>query len=459
MSSIVEDPGIPLVGVNKRYKMYRDYTSFERQELKSKRFATVGSRLAKRKELFRKRKQVCDIALGLAIAGIVFMVIETELDFAGYITRSSLASYLLKMCITASTVALLIFLAMYHRVDIQLFTVNNSVDDWRLAMNCRRVFGMTLEFIICVIHPIPGKFYMTWTTMNSDSKNDSKTVSVPVDVMLSLPMVLRLYIVSRTILLHSRLYQDASSQSIGALNRIHFNFRFIFKSLMALYPDYLLAIIMVSMLTIASWSLHLCEMYGDAVHANFLNSMWMIAITFLTIGYGDIVPTSYCGRGISVVTGIMGAGCTALVVAVLARKLELSRSEKYVHDFVLDIDLDKRLKNEAANVVKYGWFVYKFNNTTKTNPTKGAQLLRHQRKLLQAIYNIREIKCSQRRLMDQSVTLVEVNKTQSDMSDGIDQVKLRQVALEEKVNCIEGKVSLIYDHVLSISSRLPHKID
>ena len=458
MSSIVEDPGIPLVGVNKRYKMYRDYTSFERQELKSKRFATVGTRLAKRKELFRKRKQVCDIALGLAIAGIVFMVIETELDFSGVITRSSLASYLLKMCITASTVALLIFLAMYHRVDIQLFTVNNSVDDWRLALNWKRIVGITLEFIICIIHPVPGRFYMTWTTMNSDSKNDSKMVSVPVDVILSLPMILRLFLVCRAVLLHSRLYQDASSQSIGALNRIHFNFRFIFKSLMALYPDYLLAIIMMSSFTIASWSLHLCEMYGDAVHANFLNSMWMIAITFLTIGYGDIVPTSYCGRGISVVTGIMGAGCTALVVAVLARKLELSRSEKYVHDFVLDIDLDKRLKNEAANVVKHGWLVYKYNKV-KANPTTAAQLLEHQRKLLQAIYNIREIKCSQRRLMDQSVTLVEINKSQSDMSAGIDQVKFRQIALEEKVNCIEGKLSLIYDHILSTSSRLSNKID
>ena len=28
-------------------------------------------------------------------------------------------------------------------------------------------------------------------------------------------------------------------------------------------------------------------------HANILNSMWMIAITFLSIGYGDIVPNSY----------------------------------------------------------------------------------------------------------------------------------------------------------------------
>ncbi len=45
--------------------------------------------------------------------------------------------------------------------------------------------------------------------------------------------------------------------------------------------------------------------YHDAEHANILNSMWLISITFLSVGYGDIVPNTYCGRGIAVTTGIM----------------------------------------------------------------------------------------------------------------------------------------------------------
>ncbi|XP_071113955.1 small conductance calcium-activated potassium channel protein-like [Haliotis cracherodii] len=453
MSSIIEDPAIPLVGMN-RHRKHKLYTSFEQQELKSKRFATVGSKLAKRKELFAKRKRVCDIALALAVSGILFMVIETELAFAKVVTRGTLVSNLFKMCTTACTVSLLIFLGLYHKLDIQLFTVNNSVEDWRLAMGYRRILSICLEFTVCVVHPIPGKFDITWSSTDSDSDPGRGNVSVPLDVVLSLPMFLRLYLVCRTILLHSRLFEDASSQSLGALNRINFNFRFIFKSLMSLYPDYVLAVIMVSLFVIASWALRLCEMYGDKIHANFLNTMWVIAITFLTIGYGDIVPNSYCGRGISVITGIMGAGCTALVVAVLARKLELSRAEKYVHDFVLDVDLDKRLKHEAANVVKCGWFVYKLNKKSANTDKKDRQVLAHQRKLLRAIYNIREIKCAQRRLMDQAVTVVEVSKTQFEMSESVDQIRLRQVALEEKANNMEAKLSLIYDHVVAIGNRL-----
>jgi hypothetical protein len=107
--------------------------------------------------------------------------------------------------------------------------------------------------------------------------------------------------------------------------------------------------------------------------------MWLTAVTFFAIGYGDLVPNTYCGRGICVAVGLtvscnntnnnnnnnvisifkrqngyvnslrmfvtchQGAGCTALVVAVLARKLELTRAEKHVHNFMMDTQLSKKV--------------------------------------------------------------------------------------------------------------------
>ena len=455
MSSLIEDPGIPLVGLNGRTKMYSGSISSE-IDAPGRRFDTVGKRLAKRKELFSKRKRMCDVCLILALVGVLIMILETEFSVANILPRDHLGSYLMKTCITAATVALLIFLGMYHNLDIQLFTVDNGVDDWRLALSAERVVKVTCEFIICSIHPVPGSFTVTWNATVAEGQYP-RTMKVPLDVLLSLPMFLRFYLVCRAIMLHSRLYQDASSQGLGALNRIHFNFRFIFKSLMTLYPEYVLSVIMILSLLVASWTLRLCEMYGedgstDQVHSNLLNCLWLVAVTFLSVGYGDIVPNSYCGRGIAVLTGIMGAGCTALVVAVLARRLELSRSEKYVHDFVIDADLGKRLKNEAANVMKAGWFLYKL----KRNKAKSSRILYYHRKLLQAVYNIREIKAAQRRLIDASVTIVEMGKSQVEMSNAFEAMKWRQLNLEEKVEGMEGKISLIYDKVLSIN-RAVHK--
>jgi hypothetical protein len=45
---------------------------------------------------------------------------------------------------------------------------------------------------------------------------------------------------------------------------------------------------------------------------------------------------------------LKGAGCTALLVAVVSRKLELTRAEKHVHNFMMDTQLTKRVRMPAG---------------------------------------------------------------------------------------------------------------
>lgn len=115
-----------------------------------------------------------------------------------------------------------------------------------------------------------------------------------------------------------------------------------------------------------------------------------------------------------------GAGCTALVVAVVAKKLELTKAEKHVHNFMMDTQLTKRVswncvelvtstshvlhlscslkpqntlfyfllvpqvKNTAANVLRETWLIYK--NTKLVRKMDHARVRKHQRKFLQAIH-------------------------------------------------------------------------
>ncbi|XP_076343219.1 LOW QUALITY PROTEIN: small conductance calcium-activated potassium channel protein-like [Tachypleus tridentatus] len=260
--------------------------------------------------------------------------------------------------------------------------IDNCADDWRIAMTWERIGVILLEIVVCAVHPVPGEHYFIWTTKLSNHGGRIESTEVPVDVTLSLPMFLRLYLICRVMLLHSKLFTDASSRSIGALNRINFNTRFVLKTLMTICPGTVLLVFMVSLWIIASWTLRLCERYHDEDHANLLNTMWLTAITFLSVGYGDIVPNTYCGRGIAVTTGLMGAGCTALVVAVIARKLELTRAEKHVHNFMMDTQLTKRVR--TANVLRETWLIYK--NTKLVKRVNSAKVRAHQRKFLVAIY-------------------------------------------------------------------------
>lgn len=435
-----EDPGIALVGGHAEYPRYT-----EEKKLQRPNKPNVGYRLGRRKALFEKRKRISDYALVMGMFGIIMMVVENELSSAEVYLKSSFYSTALKTLITMSTLVLLGLISAYHALEVQLFMIDNGADDWRIAMTWQRIAQIGLELTVCAVHPLPGEYTFTWQTKLSNHGGRIAICRVPVDVALSLPMFLRLYLICRVMLLHSKLFTDASSRSIGALNRINFNTRFVLKTLMTICPGTVLLVFIVSLWIIASWTLRLCERHHDEEHANLLNTMWLIAITFLSVGYGDIVPNTYCGRGIAVTTGIMGAGCTALLVAVVSRKLELSRAEKHVHNFMMDTQLTKRLKNAAANVLRETWLIYKHTKLVKR--VNASKVRTHQRKFLMAIYSLRKVKMDQRKLMDNSNTITDMAKTQNTVYEIVSELSSRQEAAEERMTVVEERLNTIQEHL------------
>ncbi|XP_037079120.1 small conductance calcium-activated potassium channel protein-like [Pollicipes pollicipes] len=437
-----EDPGIALVGVHSEYPRYAD----ERKLPKAQK-PSVGYRLGRRKALFEKRKRISDYALVMGMFGIGMMVLENELSSAEFYDKGSPCSTAIKTLITVSTLVVLGLICAYHALEVQLFMIDNCADDWRIAMTWQRNVQIFTELIICAIHPIPGEHYFMWTTKLSNNGHSGLTESrrVPVDVTLSLPMFLRLYLICRVMLLHSKLFTDASSRSIGALNRINFNTRFVLKTLMTICPGTVLLVFMVSLWIIASWTLRQCERYHDHDHVNLLNSMWLIAVTILCVGYGDIVPNTYCGRSISVACGMMGAGCTALLVAVVSRKLELTRAEKHVHNFMMDTQFTKRLKNSAANVLRETWLIYKYTKLVKrVNP---GRVRTHQRKFLLAIYSLRKVKMDQRKLMDNASTITDMAKVQNSVYELVVDMNARQELADERVSSMEERLANVQEQL------------
>ena len=116
--------------------------------------------------------------------------------------------------------------------------------------------------LVCAVHPIPGKFEFEWTTHMSnkaDFNSYIKSTRVYVDIIFSLRMFFRVYLICRVMLLHSKLFRDASSRSIGAFNRIKFNTTFVLKTLMTICPGTVLLVFILSLFIIASWTLRVCE--------------------------------------------------------------------------------------------------------------------------------------------------------------------------------------------------------
>ncbi|KAM3722267.1 Small conductance calcium-activated potassium channel protein [Dirofilaria immitis] len=405
---------------------------------------TSSGRLIRRQFLFHVRRVTSDYALFFAAIGIILMIIDNEMNAAEIYHKGSYMNLTLKMLILLSTIILVALVIKFHVHEVQLFMNANSAEDWRIAITWQRALQIVLEVMVCAVCPLPIDINFYWTTSNHDT---IETIELPLDVILSIPMFFRLYWLCRVMLLHSRLFTDASSRSIAGLNRVNFNARFILKTLMTLCPGTVLMVFTASLWIIAGWILRLCERQpvADPInihaqkHQDYLNSLWLIAITFLSVGYGDIVPNTYCGRAMAVITGILGTCTSSMVVAVIARKLELSRAEKHVHNFMMDTQLTKQLKHTAANVLRETWLIYK--HRCLTDKIEPAKIRMHQRKFLVAIYALRKVKRDQRKLAENSVSLGDVAKTTSNTYELVHDVHSYQEGLSLRMTAMEYQLA------------------
>ncbi|XP_041665000.1 small conductance calcium-activated potassium channel protein 1-like [Cheilinus undulatus] len=402
----------------------------------------IGWRLLRRRSLFLRRQRLNDCALAVGMFGMMLMVMETELSWSVY-SKSSVYSLAFKTVISLSTIVLLGLIIAYHCCEVQLYVHDIGAEDWRIAMTTERLALIILELAVVAIHPYPvGLMAYFEQTLQHITPRLSLS-ETELEIVLALPMFLRLYLLGRAMMLHSRLFTDTASRSIGALNKIHFNTRFVGKTLMTTYPGTVLMIFSVSLWIVAAWGLHVCERHHNYrdLSSNYMEALWMVSVTFLSIGYGDVVPHTYCGRTLCLLTGIMGAGCTVLVVAVVARKLELTRAEKHVHNFMMDSHITKRIKIAAANVLRETWLIYKHTKLSRERDQTRVRM--HQRKLLLAIHQLRRVKMEKRTLADQANTLVDlckVREMQTLMYDVLNEIQGCRGELDSHIHSLEKHV-------------------
>lgn len=398
---------------------------------------TLGKKLRARCHLMKTRKVVVDFVCALALIGIILMMIETELFIYQYTDKSDILSETLKVCISISTAFLLIGICYNYYVELRIRALDAGVKDWTAVIKSSTVLCLSIELIICAIHPFPGAINIQYSSPGGKYKK------VSIDAALSILMMTRLYLIARFAVVHSRL-TDTSTNSIGALSKIKINTLFVFKAVMTTSPSKLILGVMLITFLVNSWAMRACEIYyqEDPYANSYLEVMWLIATTFLTVGYGDKIPQSYCGRYISVCTGIMGVGTTALLVAVVARQLEQTRSERYVFNMVTRIQIEKSRKIAAANVIKAKvriWLHKKYSHGSED-----VKLLRHfQDQLISSIRQLKSAEMKMAHVGELNVGIIEVSETVNRINDAINDVIGRQEIAESRTNKYDQRLAAI----------------
>ena len=134
------------------------------------------------------------------------------------------------------------------------------------------MFLLIVECIICIIHPIPGTVILYMEPLKDDNDDfaimkNSTIKWVIIHQMARIQTVFHLisYLQYQCLLACifyagylsyiPELVTDAGSQSLGYLNRVSFNFRFVFRAFMNQSPEYVLACLIILLFLIASWGL------------------------------------------------------------------------------------------------------------------------------------------------------------------------------------------------------------
>lgn len=124
----------------------------------------------------------------LAILGIGLMIVENEIVFGSENVEKPWICWYLRLAMSFSTFLLLISIVVFHRLDLALFTMKNSLETWTLALTFRKLFFIFGEILICSIHPVPIGFSRKKDLNESSSHNDPIPLSfTDFDVALGLP--------------------------------------------------------------------------------------------------------------------------------------------------------------------------------------------------------------------------------------------------------------------------------
>ncbi|CAF4047304.1 unnamed protein product [Rotaria sp. Silwood2] len=447
--------------VSKSQKIHPEYVK-KQKITENISFADISRRLAMRKNLYNRLCFVTDIMCFLGILGIILMIIENEIQFSEVNYNDTMLTWSIKIVITLSTIVLIGFAVQYHHLDMCLYAINNGIEDSRVTLTRQRIYFIVLEILICAIHPIPRSFPPPLNASLKDQDSNSFTATsslmyIDIDVALGIPMFLRLYLLGRFIIYVSPLFLDASYRSIGYLNKVSIDYFFLIKTYLQKDPIRYFILFCISILLIGSWCLRACSYLPTHEHISMLNSMWLFVITFTTVGYGDFTPTTYCGRAISAMTSLVGVFSTAVIIAVLAQKLLLNRWEKYVHNFVLNIQLSKEQKMHAANVVKFALKVWCMRH--KNASGSSIQYIRAQRQLFQSIRSLHRVKQQQAKLVDRCIDHIDLLAIQRNTSvqtyESADQLKMMKV----KVNNIEEKLIEMNTNMNNTINDIHKKLD
>ncbi len=143
------------------------------------------------------------------------------------------------------------------------------------------------------------------------------------------------------------------------------------KMLYFTYPSTLTLCLMMIILAVTGFIVFLAERRtqpGLDKFGDLENCYWFTFVTFLTIGYGDIVPQSTFARLVSVFIGAVGITVITVANGIITNLMVQSREQRFVAEYLALVESTKKSRMAAARLIQCAWSFYRTRHGMQQNP-------------------------------------------------------------------------------------------
>jgi hypothetical protein len=205
------------------------------------------------------------------------------------------------------------------------------------------------EMFTCLICPPP----MWHTVFTWNGIGDFKTMYSSNDLFV-IAMLFRMFQVARCYL---DLYGLASIELvvIGKRYNTQVDSLLMFKVLLKRYPFKCLAFFTLSMLTFFAYAISLFERPTDLDFQYFRNCLWVAIVTWTTIGFGDVYPTTDPGRITACLCCAVALFNLSLLVMAVQDTFAMTTKEELIIYVFERRAWRKKIEVKAAIVLQRFW--------------------------------------------------------------------------------------------------------
>ena len=105
----------------------------------------------------------------------------------------------------------------------------------------------------------------------------------------------------------------------------------------------------------ARHGLHKCILHHEDVFYEMSDMLWMVPVTMMTVGYGDVTPKSAVGKTICIFVGAYGLVVSARIVIKYANKTKMTKRERIVYNQILKREMQEKVRVKAAIFIQRAW--------------------------------------------------------------------------------------------------------